>query len=102
MRSTDNINFVLVDNIEIGRVSSIELNHKNVESARRGQEVCIKIEHHGGDAPKLYGRHFDHTDMLVSKITRESIDVVKEYFRDDMQKSDWQLMIELKKSFGIV
>ena len=73
-----------------------------MESARRGQEVCIKIDHVGGDAPKLYGRHFDHTDLLVSRITRESIDAVKEYFRDDMTKGDWQLMIELKKAFEIV
>lgn len=83
-------------------MSSIEINHKPVESARRGQEVCIKIDHVGGDAPKLYGRHFDHNDVLVSRITRESIDAVKEYFRDEMTKGDWQLMIELKKSFEIL
>ncbi|XP_015790511.1 eukaryotic translation initiation factor 5B [Tetranychus urticae] len=90
------------ENLEIGQVTSIELNHKNVDNARRGAEVCIKIEHVGGDAPKLYGRHFDYNDMLVSRITRESIDVVKEYFRDELQKSDWQLMIELKKTFEII
>jgi translation initiation factor if-2, putative (fragment) len=89
-------------NLEIGRVSSIEVNHKAVDNARKGQEVCIKIEHVGADAPKLYGRHFDYNDMLVSRITRESIDAVKEYFRDEMLKSDWQLMIELKKTFEIL
>ncbi|RWS28934.1 eukaryotic translation initiation factor 5B-like protein [Leptotrombidium deliense] len=89
-------------NVEIGRVSSIEINHKQVESARRGQEVCIKIEHVGGDAPKLYGRHFDHEDMVVSRISRESIDALKEYFRDEMTKSDWALIIELKKHFEIM
>ena len=31
-------------------------------------EVCIKIEPTPGDTPKLYGRHFDHTDLLVSKV----------------------------------
>jgi translation initiation factor 5B len=89
-------------NVEIGRVTTIEINHKAIESARKGQEVCLKIEHFGSDAPKLYGRHFDYTDILVSRVTRESIDVVKEYFRDDLQKSDWQLMIELKKMFEII
>lgn len=87
--------------MEIGRVSSIEKDHKPVDSARRGQEVCIKIEHVGGDAPKLYGRHFDHQDILMSRITRDSIDAVKEYFRTEMTKQDWQLMIELKKLFEI-
>lgn len=90
------------ENLEIGRISSIEINNKPIESARRGQEVCIKIEHVGGDAPKLLGRHFEATDLLVSRITRESIDTVKEYFRDEMAKSDWQLMIELKTSFQIM
>ena len=53
---------------DIGVVSSIEVNHKAVELARRGEEVCIKVEASGGEAPRLYGRHFDHTDLLVSKV----------------------------------
>ncbi|XP_017491905.1 PREDICTED: eukaryotic translation initiation factor 5B-like [Rhagoletis zephyria] len=86
----------------IGVVSTIEHDHKALESARKGQEVCIKIDHTSSDAPKLYGRHFDLNDILCSKISRDSIDVMKEYFRDDLEKSDWQLMIELKKLFQIV
>ena len=31
-------------------------------------EVCVKIESPPGEAPKMYGRHFDHTDLLVSKV----------------------------------
>lgn len=88
--------------LEIGTVSTIEINHKAINSARKGQEVCIKIEPNGGEAPKMFGRHFDHTDMLVSKISRQSIDACKEYFRDDLQKTDWQLMVELKKTFQIL
>ncbi|XP_046461821.1 eukaryotic translation initiation factor 5B-like [Daphnia pulex] len=86
----------------IGIVTNIEVNHKAIETARKGQEVCIKISPTPGDSPKLYGRHFDHTDLLVSKISRESIDACKEYFRDDLQKPDWQLMVELKKLFQIL
>ncbi len=55
--------------LEIGTVTTIEVNHKSIETARKGQEVCIKIEPHGGEAPKMYGRHFDHTDLLVSKVS---------------------------------
>ena len=54
---------------DIGVVSSIEVNHKQVDMAHKGEEVCIKVEATGGDAPRLYGRHFDHTDLLVSKVT---------------------------------
>ena len=45
------------------------MNHKQVDIAHCGEEVCIKVEASGGEAPRLYGRHFDHTDMLVSKVS---------------------------------
>ncbi|KAK6619542.1 hypothetical protein RUM43_012299 [Polyplax serrata] len=53
--------------INLGVVTSVEVNHKPIESARKGMEVCIKIENVPGETPKLYGRHFDHTDLLTSK-----------------------------------
>jgi len=36
------------------------------------------------------------------QISRESIDAVKDYFRDEMSKPDWALMVELKKVFKII
>uniref|UniRef100_A0A663LWH8 Eukaryotic translation initiation factor 5B n=1 Tax=Athene cunicularia TaxID=194338 RepID=A0A663LWH8_ATHCN len=88
--------------VEIGIVTSIEINHKPVEVAKKGQEVCVKIEPIPGESPKMYGRHFEATDILVSKISRQSIDALKDWFRDEMQKSDWQLIVELKKVFEII
>lgn len=88
--------------LDVGVLTGIEANHKPLTEARKGMEVCVKIESPSGEAPKMYGRHFDHTDLLVSKISRESIDAVKNYFREDLQKSDWQLMIELKRIFEII
>nr|CAH7725665.1 unnamed protein product [Callosobruchus chinensis] len=88
--------------VDLGIVTSIENNHKPVESARKGMEVCIKIESIPGESPKMFGRHFDEKDMLISKISRQSIDACKDYFRDDLQKTDWQLMVELKKLFQIL
>jgi translation initiation factor 5B len=44
-----------------------------------------------------FGRQFDEKDMLVSKITRESIDLLKEFHKEDMKKEDWLLVIALKK-----
>ncbi|XP_061482853.1 eukaryotic translation initiation factor 5B [Rhineura floridana] len=88
--------------IDIGIVTSIEINHKQVDVAKKGQEVCVKIEPIPGEAPKMFGRHFEATDILVSKISRQSIDALKDWFRDEMQKSDWQLIVELKKVFEII
>ncbi len=50
-------------------MTSIESNHKEVETAKKGEEVCIKIEPIPGESPKMFGRHFDETDLLVSKVS---------------------------------
>ncbi|OAF69469.1 hypothetical protein A3Q56_02783, partial [Intoshia linei] len=75
--------------IHVGIVMSIEINHKDIPVATVGMEVCIKIYPKSGQTPELYGRHFAHPDSLYSKITRESIDVLKEFYRDEMKKADW-------------
>ncbi|XP_041637918.1 eukaryotic translation initiation factor 5B [Cheilinus undulatus] len=88
--------------VDIGVVTSIEINHKAVDTAKKGQEICVKIEPIPGESPKMYGRHFEATDIIVSKITRASIDALKNWFRDEMSKPDWQLIMELKKTFEII
>lgn len=99
---TDTPLWVVGKDIVIGRVTSIQVNHVEKEIAKVGDEVCIKIENTSSDAPKMIGRHFEETDMLVSHISRESIDACKNYFRDDLEKSDWQLTVELKKILQII
>ncbi|XP_051560430.1 eukaryotic translation initiation factor 5B-like isoform X2 [Myxocyprinus asiaticus] len=88
--------------VDIGIVTSIEINHKSVDTAKKGQEICVKIDPIPGESPKMFGRHFEAVDIIVSKITRQSIDALKNWFRDEMQKSDWQLIMELKKTFEII
>ena len=46
---------------------------QQVDVASTGHDVCIKIENIGGEAPKLYGRHFDENDVLVSKVSNISV-----------------------------
>lgn len=94
--------YVLGKDLIIGNVTSIQTNHVEKEIAKVGDEVCIKIENVSSDAPKMIGRHFEETDTLISHISRESIDACKNYFREDLEKSDWQLMVELKKVLQII
>ena len=48
------------------------------------------------------GRHFDPSNCLMySRITRQSIDVLKAEFRDEMTRPDWALVIKLKKILGV-
>mmetsp|Transcript_33519 Transcript_33519/g.28328 ORF Transcript_33519/g.28328 Transcript_33519/m.28328 type:complete len:133 (+) Transcript_33519:2057-2455(+) len=60
--------------LTLGTVVSIEKNKKNVESIREG-EVAIKIEPRGQSY--TFGRQFNHEHQLISKISRESIDALK-------------------------
>ncbi|KAF0904397.1 hypothetical protein E2562_034481 [Oryza meyeriana var. granulata] len=68
--------------IDIGKIASIEINHKQVDVATKGQKVAIKIiGNNPDDQQKSFGRHFDMEDELVSRITRRSIDLLKENYR---------------------
>lgn len=90
------------DGIDLGRIASMELNHKAVDVARAGQSVAMKIEGtNATEQSRLFGRHFDETDQIVSRISRESINALKSHFADEMTKDDWRLVVKLKKVFGI-
>lgn len=45
---------------------------------------------------------FYFLSFISLQISRQSIDACKDYFRDDLLKSDWTLMVELKKTFEIL
>ena len=91
------------DNLEIGRVVSIEKDHKPVDKANKGDSVAIKIDTANSPNPTTtYGRHFDHTNKLYSLINRKTIDSLKEFFKEQMKKDDWLLVIQLKRVFNII
>ncbi|KAI9491052.1 P-loop containing nucleoside triphosphate hydrolase protein [Zychaea mexicana] len=90
--------------VRIGKVTSIEKDHKSLDVVRKGSAgagVAIKIEQPVHENPLTYGRHFDDTDEYYSKISRQSIDILKESFRKDMSKEDWALVVKLKKILGV-
>jgi len=89
------------DNLMVGRITSIQSNHQEVKEAKKGDEVCLKIEA-GGDQKVMYGRHFDLTNALVSKMTRGSIDQLKLNFKEELCDDDWRLVIKLKRMFQIM
>lgn len=64
--------------IDLGRIASLEHNHKSVDKATKGQSVAMKIQPQIAlESSRAYGRHFDHKDELVSRVTRRSIDLLK-------------------------
>ncbi|XXG40343.1 hypothetical protein AAC387_Pa01g1082 [Persea americana] len=86
--------------IDIGQIASIEINHKQVNVAKKGQQVAIKIV---GSNPeeqqKMFGRHFDINDELVSHISSRSIDILEANYKDDLSSEEWKLVKKLKKLF---
>ncbi|KAJ1265471.1 hypothetical protein BS78_08G078600 [Paspalum vaginatum] len=86
----------------LGRIASMKTsNGKEVNSATK-RVVSIKII---GDNPqersRLYGFHFNADNELLSQISRKSIDVLKEYFREEMSAESWDMILGLKKQLGI-
>jgi translation initiation factor 5B len=67
--------------LDVGVVTRLEINHKEVTTAKKGTQLSIRIvnEH---NSTITYGRQFDHTHNLYSKISRGSIDACKEYFKE--------------------
>lgn len=44
----------------MGRIASMELNHKAVDIAKKGDSVAMKLEPtNTTEGSRLYGRHFD-------------------------------------------
>lgn len=90
--------------IPLGKVTSLEINHKSVQSLKReqaGAGVAVKIEHASYQSAMTYGRQFDDKDELISQISRQSIDVLKNVFRAEVSKDEWALVVKLKKELMI-
>jgi len=63
------------ESLKLGYVQLIELNKKPIEQARaKDRYVAVKIIYNGSVS---YGRQFDDTCQFVSKITRDSIYLLK-------------------------
>ncbi|KAK9458040.1 hypothetical protein V1511DRAFT_508131 [Dipodascopsis uninucleata] len=89
--------------LQLGRVVSLEVNHKSVDIVKKGQAqggVAMRLDTPANQP--TWGRHVDETDNLYSEISRESIDTLKDpAYRDDVTRDEWLLLKSLKAVFGI-
>eukprot|EP01083_Nonionella_stella_P255310 876476_1 len=88
--------------VQIGRVDSIENDGVEQSEAKVGDKVAVKIAQGAMEQHIYYGRQFDYKNMLCSYMTRDSIDLLKENFREDLCDDEWRLIIRLKKFFQIM
>ena len=50
----------------------------------------------------MYGRQLEEKDTLYSQISRASIDTLKEFYRDEVDREEWALIAKhLKPLFDI-
>lgn len=49
----------------------------------------------------MYGRHLEEKDILYSLISRQSIDTLKEFYRQDVSNEEWALVKKLKGLFDV-
>ncbi|KAG0321902.1 hypothetical protein BGZ99_003627, partial [Dissophora globulifera] len=91
--------------VYLGKITSMEMNHKQVETVKKGGSgggVAIKIECAVYENAKTFGRHFNEQSEFYSMISRESINILKESFRNDLSKEEWALVVKLKAKLDIV
>jgi translation initiation factor 5B len=83
-----------------------------VKKTQAGGGVAVKIEHAVYQSAKMFGRHFDEKDEVYSRISRQSIDVLKvspsfvhtssllncrqTSFKTDVSNEEWLLIKALK------
>ena len=85
--------------LDIGRVATLEKDRKPVDEAKQGQSVSVKID---AVTSIAYGRQFDHTYPLYSRVNRRSIDALRDFFKEDLNKEQLMLLSQLRKRFGVI
>ena len=76
------------------------MNKIDVKLGKKGQSVCIKIDNEI-NPNIMYGRHFTHKELLYSNLSRKSIDLLKEFFKNELSRDDVSLIMKLKKEIGL-
>lgn len=55
--------------MSLGKVTGIELNHKSKDIVKKGDPaVAIKVEVPGYETPRMFGRHFEEKDEVLSQV----------------------------------
>merc|ERR1712154_487738 len=88
----------------LGKVNKIEVNNKEVDKVKIGNKASICIQGEEEQKNIQIGRSFEICDLFVSMISRESIDSLKDNFKEEMTKGDKDMIphiVELMKYFGI-
>jgi len=84
----------------IGTVDSIQVNKQSIDTANVNQECAVSIKP-PNDWNPVADEDFHPKDIFVTRMNRPSIDLLKEHFRDDLKKEDWELIVKIKRLLKI-
>ncbi|KAF4730882.1 hypothetical protein FOZ63_020900 [Perkinsus olseni] len=89
--------------VQLGKVVSMKSTNdeKAVEEATAGDTVMVRLTAPQNNVWLGSGGGLEENSKIVSYITRESIDFLKAYHKDSVKMQDWELVLRLKKVFGI-
>lgn len=92
--------FVMRDSapLHVGRVMSMEREHKAVSKVLPGEEVALKISTSGTNI--TFGRHIFESSTLYSQITRPSVNAIKK-FPSELHEDDINLLATLIKTLNL-
>ncbi|KAI5191151.1 translation initiation factor 5B [Nematocida sp. AWRm77] len=89
----------------IGKITSIMEDTKTnprTDKLKPKAKASIKVEVGTSIPPVIVGRKLFETDEIYSRLTRESIDLLKDNFKDALSKEEWLTVIKIKKVLGIL
>lgn len=90
------------EKITLGRITSLEVDHKSVDKVGPGNKVAIKIQPQNQDQSQIMiGRHFSIEDELLSDLTPQSINLLKKHFYHKICEEEWALVEKLKRVLNI-
>ncbi|KAI5179687.1 translation initiation factor 5B [Nematocida sp. AWRm80] len=91
--------------VNLGRVTSIlqdaKINPKT-NDIKKNERASIKIELTSNQQPVIFGRKIFETDTIFSRLTRDSIDMLKEKFKEALSQEEWMCVVNIKKELGIL
>ncbi|KAF4650086.1 hypothetical protein FOZ61_000687 [Perkinsus olseni] len=89
--------------VQLGKVVSMKSTNdeKAVEEATAGDTVMVRLTAPQNNVWLGSGGGLEENSKIVSYITRDSIDFLKAYHKDSVKIQDWELVLRLKKVFGI-
>lgn len=85
--------------VKLGKVLSIQKNKKELDDAKMGDSVAIKMDN---SENHLFGRQFDDSYIIISELSRKIIDNLKLYCRDEINTKEYKLLfVEIMRILNI-